>query len=300
MCEWCCGPASKIGNQNTAISECQVTRITESDDGTTQKATIKAISAISKPRMLLWSSMPCTGGSPWMRINVKKPGGYANLRKHIQLFNKLWNNFESVARNAHRLGNYIAIEWPRGCSYWLLTKVIKLCKELDLQYVDFDGCMLGLTSIYNKLPIKKPWRIATNSPAIREEFDNLLCKGHSVHHPCAGRDTKLTENYTASFVDKLHAAWKKQATNISKIRRTIRAQSTRQTSAQISNRSSAHHGTSCTSGRGIEVQHLPRTDDGDESRRRSRGICMPHLPTSIGGGRSSWYGGQPSYRSQRV
>ena len=209
ICEWCCGPQSRIGSHKAAKTNCSVTRITEAEDATTDKGLSLARGCVQLPRCLLFSSMPCTGGSPWQRINVRKPGGFAILRKHKILFDKLWTNFEKLCHYTHVAGNKIAIEWPRGCSYWLLPKVVKLCKLYNLQFVDFDGCMLGLTSIYDDKPIKKPWRIATNDTVIAKAFEGFLCQGHAEHHPCAGKDTKLTENYTPLFVDMLHNAFRR-------------------------------------------------------------------------------------------
>ncbi len=102
----------------------------------------------------------------------------------------------------HQKGNFIAIEWPQGCSYWKLPKVRKLIKDLDLKFVYFDGCMLGLRSIVNGLPIRKPWAVCTNSEEILKEFSGLTCCGHSKHQPCQGVDTKVTEEYIVEFVEK--------------------------------------------------------------------------------------------------
>ena len=110
-------------------------------------------------------------------------------------------------------GNFIAIEWPKGCSYWKLPKVRKLIKDLDLKFVYFDGCMLRLRSIVNGLPVRKPWAICTNSEEILKEFSGLTCCGHSKHQPCQGVDTKVTEEYTVEFVEKLHSAWKRECTS---------------------------------------------------------------------------------------
>jgi hypothetical protein len=165
---------------------------------------------MARPRALLFSSMPCTGGSTWNFLNVKKPGGAARRRKHIRLFNKLWSNFDTIARQAYMNKNYVAIEWPENCTYWKLPKVQKLIKEIGLDSVSFDGCMLGLTSIVDGKPIKKPWKIYTNSEEIIKQFQGLRCNGHPEHRPCAGVDTKITENYTPEFIDRLHAGWGKQ------------------------------------------------------------------------------------------
>ena len=209
--EWCCSPTSLISSGCASDSKgCACQRTTEAEDGTTQSAVKRACCFLSRANSLLWSSMPCTGGSSWQRINVKLPGGYARLQRHQRLFNKLWHRFEEVARYTHQKGNHVAIEWPKGCSYWKLPKVRKLIKDLDLKHICFDGCMLGLRSVVNNLPIRNPWVIYTNSDEILKEFSGLTCCGHSKHQVCQGVDTKLTEGYTVEFVERLHSAWKRQ------------------------------------------------------------------------------------------
>ena len=90
----------------------------------------------------------------------------------------------------------------------------KLIQDLGLSAVSFDGCMLGLKSIVDGKPIRKPWMILTNSNEIVDQFNGLKCKGHPEHRPCAGVDTKATENYTQDFVGRLHAGWQKQCAKL--------------------------------------------------------------------------------------
>ena len=78
--EFCCGPNSKIGDKRYQRDGCQVTRITEDDDVTTNKGLYKAIQAVRQENCLLWVSIPCTGGSPWQHINAKKPVGAKRVK----------------------------------------------------------------------------------------------------------------------------------------------------------------------------------------------------------------------------
>jgi len=73
--EFCCGENSKIGSDRYVKDGCSVIRITERDDVTTNKGFYKAIEAVKQENCLLRVSIPCTGGSPWQNINVKRPGG---------------------------------------------------------------------------------------------------------------------------------------------------------------------------------------------------------------------------------
>ena len=84
--EWCCSPTSLISSGSASDAHgCLCQRTTETEVGTTLSAVKRARCFLSRANSLLWSSMPCTGGSSWQRINVKLPGGYARLRKHQRL-----------------------------------------------------------------------------------------------------------------------------------------------------------------------------------------------------------------------
>ena len=50
----------------------EVVVITEEDDLTTEFGRKKAISALQGPQDVVWHSQPCTGGCPWIRINMRK------------------------------------------------------------------------------------------------------------------------------------------------------------------------------------------------------------------------------------
>jgi hypothetical protein len=201
--EYCCGPNSKIG-QETKVS--------------TINSILHFISTVPNDiPIMLFSAMPCTGGSPWQNINFRKPSGPRLMLKHKRLFQALWTGFEKLTQAVHDRNGHISIEWPRGCKYWTLTKVKTLLHRYDFVNATFDGCMLDLMSIVRTdMRIKKPWRISTTSRSIHSAFDNKLCDQSHEHVPCAGKDTKVTEEYTFKFVKLLHDAWRKHAHQISK------------------------------------------------------------------------------------
>ena len=91
--------------------------------------------------------MPCTGGSPWQFINVRKPGGAARLRKTLKQFKLIWKAFERCARKLVAKGGKVAKEWPKGCVYWKWPNIVAFFKELGFEFIDFDGCMLKLFSL---------------------------------------------------------------------------------------------------------------------------------------------------------
>lgn len=123
--EFCCGPNSKLGRvaEIPEARNCTVHRVTEQNDVTTvsgRQFVIDKINAANKnhQQIMLFASMPCTGGSLWGNINRHKQGGEAKLRKHWTLFRKIWKCFEECAILVLNLGGCVALEWPKGCRYW--------------------------------------------------------------------------------------------------------------------------------------------------------------------------------------
>ena len=131
------------------------------------------------------------------------------LVEHLRLFRLLFDAVRKIAGLVQRVGGYIAMEWPRQCSYWLDPDVQQFVWEHGLQSVHLDGCMFGLVAQHGSrsgVPIKKPWRIDTNSPALLQHVART-CDGSHEHTPCAGSDTKLTEGYTDELVAHVHEAF---------------------------------------------------------------------------------------------
>eukprot|EP00975_Prorocentrum_lima_P008935 1904717-Prorocentrum_lima.AAC.1 len=62
-------------------------------------------------------------------------------------------------------GGIIAIEWPRGCSYWRDACVRRFVADNVLRAYDFDGCMYGIKT-NDGVPMLKPWTIKTNCPVL--------------------------------------------------------------------------------------------------------------------------------------
>ena len=199
--EFCCSEDSRLGRYAEHHSlPCKIIRITEAIDANSPEGISLALNGCRRRHALLWSSIPCTGGTVWQRWNRKRPGGEEKLQVHLTKFRELWRTFSTVARMAKAKGTPIAIEWPRGCDYWSWPEVSSLIQELRLKMVNFEGCALGLTSVVTGLPIKKPWRIATDCNHIIEAFWNCRCSGTCEHSPCAGRDTKRTEGTPRSLL----------------------------------------------------------------------------------------------------
>ena len=139
--------------------------ITKEDDFTAAAGIDRAIQNIKGPRDSLFFSSPCTGGSPWQRINLLRGGDrmLVRLKGHWKLFKQLRASFEKVAIHAMSVGARIFVEWPRGCAYWNDKRVSGFLTKYGFSFADFDGCMYGLIAAYGStqgMPIRKPWRIA--------------------------------------------------------------------------------------------------------------------------------------------
>ena len=79
-----------------------------------------------------------------------------------------------------------------------------------LDYVSIHGCALGLTSVVNGIPIKKPWAIVTNCNDIILKLEGKRCPGtheHPTHQPCAVSDSKQTERCTDLIVGFVQDAY---------------------------------------------------------------------------------------------
>ena len=211
--EYCCGPQSRIGN--LAPSDCEVIRLTADDDMTSATGLAKAVAAVSQPGIpvLLFASMPCTGGSPYVNLNWHLgPKTRSKIRAHRALFRRLWINFVVVADACMTNGGRIAIEWPRRCSYWKVNYVVSFLKRYALQPTIFDGCAYGLVSQVKASlgrPIRKAWCIASNCEAF-----GRLCR-HCDHQKgehvrLQGADTKSSESYTDELATAIHACWREE------------------------------------------------------------------------------------------
>ena len=118
-----------------------------------------------------------------------------------------------MAREVTAHDGCIAWEWPRNCTLWRDPEVSKIIEEFGLESALFDGCAYGLRSEHGRnkgQPIKKPWTLATNSPALYKRFHGKLCPGkgaHPTHAPCAGRNTSASAFYPRRMAVDFHKGW---------------------------------------------------------------------------------------------
>ena len=173
---------------------------------TTDEGVSKALAVAQRKNVLLWASIPCTGGSPWQRITKRLASARIKIAAHIELFKKLWASFVTVAEVVLSHGGVVAIEWPQQCAYWEREEVKTFLAKHNLVRAIFHGCAYGLVSKAAStlgMPIKKPWTVATNSAALRAVLDRHCSKDHE-HIQCGGTDLRRTEEYTDELVDVIH------------------------------------------------------------------------------------------------
>ena len=202
-----------------APPECEIVRITAEEVGTTEKAVnIAKQAAVPRQGMrsvLLFSAIPCTGGSPRARYNIKRgPKTRAKIMAHRALAAKLWENFVRIAEVVIKHNGYVAIEWPKSCLYWEWPSVQAFVQKHGLVPCTLNGCMYGL---YSSKPgradrlLPKPWTIMTNFTVVFNAHCQRECNHDTEQHtPTEGQDTKRTENYTPAMVNRIHCAWMAQ------------------------------------------------------------------------------------------
>jgi hypothetical protein len=102
-----------MGQPTKESSGCHVVRLTEDDDMTTRSGMAKAKAALrtAGPDVMLWGSLPCTGGCTWQRYNATRGAQTeAKIRAHWALFELLWDSFEEIARVCLSQGGCVSLE----------------------------------------------------------------------------------------------------------------------------------------------------------------------------------------------
>ena len=178
MIEFCCGEDSLMGSAAIAGPECHVIRVTRRNDVTTKQGSAFVDKALALAQqkvgqnVLVWASIPCTGGTSWTHLNALK-GDQTRLKiaAHRREFRRIWASFVKAVSPALTAGISVAIEWPQGCVYWQDKRVRGFLRQHHLTRNTFHGCMYGLcpshrmTSDTQKF-IKKPWSIAANNLSV--------------------------------------------------------------------------------------------------------------------------------------
>ena len=174
-----------------------VVPITEDDDMLSPYGISKARRCLRTKLDSVFFAGPCTGGSPWNRINRWVSEATTQLiEAKKQIFWAMWEVFASVLSELINMGSPALLELPRGCDYWKDRRMTDLVEGTVSHEHKFDGCMYGLKSQFQETPkpIKKPWKIVTwvvSFPKLHRR-----CDRRHDHVECAGRKTRITQVYT--------------------------------------------------------------------------------------------------------
>ena len=174
-----------------------VVPITEDDDMLSPYGINKARRCLRTKLDSVFFAGPCTGGSPWNRINRWVSEATTQLiEAKKQIFWAMWEVFASVLSELINMGSPALLELPRGCDYWKDRRMTDLVEGTVSHEHKFDGCMYGLKSQFQETPkpIKKPWKIVTwgvSFPKLHRR-----CDRRHDHVECAGRETRITQVYT--------------------------------------------------------------------------------------------------------
>jgi hypothetical protein len=209
--EWCCGHDSRLGRPSRYSQGCRVARLTIDDDFRTLDGLHKALEIAKRcppDRTLLWSAMPCAGGSPLQRVNRARGVGIEKLNARWRDFYTLWGNFEIVAEEVLGVGGIVTIEWPEVNDYWRQLNVAQFLERFYFDNSIFRGCACRLVTQYGPLPgvpLRKSWRGSSdNSKMLTYLNESTKEVRDHKHGDNQGGDYEEAENDTPGRIDAIH------------------------------------------------------------------------------------------------
>ena len=211
MIEFCCSEKSKLGEEDRKQAKgCKVIRVTKDDatrseciDGTVT-ITKKFMNEYpkSKDNLMIYISLPCTGGCPWNHINKESNSGKEKIKIHQSLFKKLYKGLEDLCSKLSCLNPILLFELPTRCEYWEWKRVRSFLKRYGMEKYKFDGCQVGTSDKHGDL-IKKQWTLASNCSAY-SAFAMLKCDSSHQHGESRGKGLKNAESDTYKMTDMIH------------------------------------------------------------------------------------------------
>ena len=214
--EFCCYENSLMGKRTPASKSCYILRVTEQHDQTTEEGLRWLLDEIHKiPKdlpILLWGSIPCTGGSPWTRYNLRKyPQTFPARLRHLRAqWRKMVHNFYKVSEVICQRNGHWALEWPSKCEYWDSPFVKDFLRRQNGNVYEATacGCAFDLRAIagpYRGYLMSKAWHIKSTMPNLAEFLDRPChCSPDSIHAYAEGQNTAHSGRYTPEFVNSVH------------------------------------------------------------------------------------------------
>ena len=164
LVEFCTDPRSSFVTTGCDYSVF-VLPVTLEVDGTSPETVERLISAMDVARswgmkVVLWSSTPCTGGSPWQRKHLHhNPQHQEHLQALFTVHRKLWKSWLKL--NTHPQVSVWVMEWPQRCSYWGWQSTKSFLRSRSHHEGLVHGCMAGMVGQDNLL-VKKTWKLVSN------------------------------------------------------------------------------------------------------------------------------------------
>ena len=210
--EFCTYEGSELCKDTVHSKGCFNLRCTKSHDMTAE-ASVRSLLAFvaAVPRgitILLWSGIPCTGGSPIQNSNKHRHGHRRKMLSHLKLWHKLYASFLGVASAVLLKGGHLTLEWPSRCRYWKQPGVTALLAVDELAWSDFRvrACAHGQLIESGKdkgKALTKVWRIASTIPGLDKAL-GLPCPGNHEHVRTSGSNTLHSGKYPAGMAEKYH------------------------------------------------------------------------------------------------
>ena len=204
-----------MGRKTPVSKGCKIIRVTEAHDQTTEAGfqwLLDQISSIPKEKpILLWSSIPCTGGTKWVHYNLRRwPETFpSRLRKLRETWGKLIQTFYRLTDVIRKRNGFWVIEWPFTCEYWDVPHVRDfLGRQKEVFDATAAGCAFNLRAIDSRdcgRLMSKSWHIKTNVKCVREYLHRpCSCPSNYKHAQAQGQNTAWSGRYTTEFVSSVH------------------------------------------------------------------------------------------------
>ncbi len=128
LINFCCFENSRLCDRQFHLGRCRTVIITEELDACSHKAIdlVRYACRNSGRKVVLWGSLPCTGGCTWNYINGRTPEGKAKIDEHVRKMTVLLQRFIVVAKIVQKFDGIVCFEWPSKCTYWKRNDVMQM------------------------------------------------------------------------------------------------------------------------------------------------------------------------------
>ena len=215
LVEVCCSETSKLSERRESSAGCLTLRVTARHDlreVSTIKRVVKAVNEFRwhhpQGKLLVYASLPCTGGSPWGHVNKGLGDGTKHIEQHQRLFIQLQNALIRLVESVRDENTFLAYELSSRCEYWNWKCVRDMIGWYGLSRHRFHGCQLGLTNEHGQ-PMLKGWAVVTDVPSL-SILDSYRCDRTHTHAQSRGKALKSAETYTYEYTDLVHKCFSQE------------------------------------------------------------------------------------------